>query len=363
MLYYIFYELLFNEETWCSIFRVFRYITFRSVYAALSSFLICIILGPWIIKKLKERNISKKVIKDYYPISHHKKQDVPTMGGLIILVSLIVSSILWVRLNNRFFWIIMFSIVGFGILGLLDDYLKYKGREIKASHKLIWQIILAGIIAVFLYWNSKEAELSTFLNLPFFKIPPINLYWGYIPFVILVIVASSNAVNITDGLDGLAIGALVFACLAFSIICYVSGHAKFADYLNIIHIVEAGELTVFMGALVGTGLGFLWFNTYPAQVFMGDTGSLALGGALGTIAVLTKHELVLLLIGGLFVIEAGSVIVQVAYFKLKKKRIFNMAPLHHHFELKGWPEPKIIVRFWIIASIFTLLSLSTLKLR
>lgn len=363
MFYYIFYELLFNEETWCSIFRIFRYITFRSAYATLSSLLICITLGPLIIKRLKERNISKKVIKDYYPVAHHKKQHIPTMGGLIILVSSIASSLLWVRLDNRFFWIIIFSVVGFGVLGLLDDYLKYKRKGIKASHKLTGQIILAGVISVYLYWNSKELGLSTLLNVPFFKIPPIDLYWGYIPFVVLVIVASSNAVNITDGLDGLAIGALVFACLAFSVICYVSGHAEFANYLGIMHIVEAGELTVFIGALVGAGLGFLWFNTYPAQVFMGDTGSLALGGVLGTIAVLTKHELVLLLIGGLFVIEAGSVIVQVIYFKLKKKRVFNMAPLHHHFELKGWPEPKIIVRFWIIASIFTLLSLSTLKLR
>jgi phospho-N-acetylmuramoyl-pentapeptide-transferase len=288
------------------------------------------------------------------------------MGGIIILIAILLSSLFWGRLNNTCLILACISTAWLGLLGLSDDYLKIVKRKpdgLIARYKLAGQILLALFVGFYTYFFPVAKENATILNIPFFATPPIDLGPLYVPFVVLVIVGASNAVNLTDGLDGLAIGAVIAAGASFAVITYTTGHFDFAKYLKITHIAQCGELTIFLGALVGAGIGFLWFNAYPAQVFMGDIGSLALGGALGTVAVLSKHELLLAVIGGLFVIEAGSVILQVIGYKLTQKRIFRMAPLHHHFEKLGWSEPKITVRFWIIATIFALLSLSTLKLR
>jgi phospho-N-acetylmuramoyl-pentapeptide-transferase len=288
------------------------------------------------------------------------------MGGLMILIALITSTLLWAKLNNSLIITVLLVTFSLGLLGFFDDYLKIvkkKPEGLIARNKLIGQSIIALLVAIYFYYNPVNKEFGTSLPIPFFNKPPLDLNWLYIPFVVLVIVGASNAVNLTDGLDGLAIGAVVFAAIAYAGLSYVGGNIKFANYLRIIYVEGGGELTVFLAALIGAGLGFLWFNAHPAEIFMGDVGSLALGGALGTVAVLTKNELLLLIVGGLFVMEASSVLIQVASYKLRKNRVFLMAPLHHHFERKGWKESKIIIRFWIIAIIFMLLSLSTLKLR
>jgi phospho-N-acetylmuramoyl-pentapeptide-transferase len=347
-------------------FNVFRYVTFRSVYAAVTAFLICLLLGGFVIRKIREAQLGEKIRSDG-PASHNAKAGTPTMGGILILLALVVSVLLWVRWDSKYIWIVFFSILWFGLLGLADDFLKVvvknKARGISSIYKLMLQT-LGAIVIVYCYMTAlpDDYQLKTCITLPFFKYP-LNLDQLYPLFAVLVIVSASNAVNLTDGLDGLAIGCTTFAALAFVIITYVAGNAKFSEYLKIILVPGAGEMTVVCAALVGACLGFLWFNAHPAQVFMGDTGSLALGGLLGTVAVIVKQEMLLIIVGGIFVAEALSVILQVASFKLRGKRIFKMAPLHHHFELSGVPESKIIVRFWIVAIILTFLTLSTLKLR
>jgi phospho-N-acetylmuramoyl-pentapeptide-transferase len=329
----------------------------------LTAFLICFLLGPWVIRKLAEMQVGQ-YIRDDGPKTHLDKAGTPTMGGTLIILSVVVSILLWSDLTNFYVWITLFVVVGYGLVGFIDDYLmqvKKQSKGLSVRTKLVWQAIIA-LIAGFLVYISPD--FSTQITIPFFKNVSPDFGWGYIIFSAIVIVGASNAVNLTDGLDGLAIGPVIIAATAYMIFAYVAGHVKIADYLQINYVSGSGELAIFCGAIVGSGMGFLWFNTYPAQIFMGDVGSLSLGAFLGTVAVITKQEILLVLVGGLFVIEALSVIFQVSFFKMTSgKRIFRMAPLHHHFELKGWPEPKVIVRFWIIAIALALLAMSTLKMR
>ncbi|MEK6657971.1 MAG: phospho-N-acetylmuramoyl-pentapeptide-transferase [Nitrospirota bacterium] len=356
------YHLLYPLHTYFSGFNVFRYITFRTAYAIITALILTLIIGPWMIRTLQRWQIGQRIREDG-PKAHMKKSGTPTMGGVMLLIGIIVPTLLWADLTNLYVWLVIFSILSFGSIGFLDDYLKFikkRSEGLKPRYKLGLQILAALIIAVILY---HLPAYSTKLSVPFFKKILPDLGWFYIPFAIFVIVGASNAVNLTDGLDGLAIGPFIVAAFSYTIVTYIAGHLVFSEYLQLTYIAGSGELAVLCGAMIGAGLGFLWFNAYPASVFMGDIGSLPLGSALGTVAVISKHELLLLLVGGLFVIETLSVIFQVASFKLTQKRVFRMAPIHHHFELKGWDEPKIIVRFWIIAIVLALLSLSTLKLR
>jgi phospho-N-acetylmuramoyl-pentapeptide-transferase len=359
----MFYHLLYPLHTTFSVFNVFRYITFRTIYASLTAFLICFLLGPWAIRKLSELQVGQYIREDG-PSTHRKKAGTPTMGGLLILFSVVTSILLWTDFKNFYVWIILFVTVGYGAIGFIDDYLmqvKQHSKGLSARNKFLLQTVLALMAGWFLY---LIPDFSTRVTIPFFKQISPDLGWGYIVFAALVIVGTSNAVNLTDGLDGLAIGPVIIASVTYMVFAYVAGHVKFADYLQLNYIAGSSEITIFCGAVAGAGLGFLWFNTYPAQVFMGDTGSLSLGSALGAVAVITKQEILLVLVGGLFVVEALSVIFQVGFFKMTNgRRFFRMAPLHHHFELKGWEEPKVIVRFWIIAIALALLSMSTLKLR
>jgi len=357
------YHLLYPLHTTFSVLNVFRYITFRTIYASLTAFLICFLLGPWMIRKLSEMQVGQ-YIRDDGPQTHLGKAGTPTMGGTLIIVSIVVSILLWSDLTNFFVWITLFVVVGYGLVGFVDDYLmqiKKRSKGLGVRSKLALQALIA-LIAGFLVYISPD--FSTQITIPFFKNVSPDFGWGYIIFAAFVIVGASNAVNLTDGLDGLAIGPVIIAATTYMIFAYVAGHIKIANYLQINYVSGSGELAIFCGAIAGAGLGFLWFNAYPAQIFMGDVGSLSLGAFLGTVAVITKQEILLALVGGLFVIEALSVIFQVSFFKMTSgKRIFRMAPLHHHFELKGWPEPKVIVRFWIIAIALALLAMSTLKLR
>lgn len=357
------YHLLYPLHTTFSVFNVFRYITFRTIYASLTAFFVCFLLGPWMIRKLGAMQIGQ-YIRDDGPKTHLGKAGTPTMGGTLIIVSIAVSILLWSDLTNYFVWIVLFVTIGNGTIGFIDDYLmqiKKQSKGLTVRKKLALQGIVA-LVTSFLVYTSPD--FSTQVTIPFFKNISPDLGWGYVIFAAFVIVGASNAVNLTDGLDGLAIGPVIIAASTYMIFAYVAGHVKIADYLQINHVIGSGELAIFCGALAGSGLGFLWFNAYPAQIFMGDVGSLSLGASLGTIAVITKQEILLVLVGGLFVMEALSVIFQVGFFKVTHgKRIFRMAPLHHHFELKGWPEPKVIVRFWIIAIALALLAMSTLKLR
>ena len=315
------------------------------------------------IRKLAQMQVGQ-YIRDDGPKTHLDKAGTPTMGGTLIIVSIVVSILLWSDLTNFYVWITLFVVVGYGLVGFIDDYLmqvKKQSKGLSVRTKLVWQAIIA-LIAGFLVYISPD--FSTQITIPFFKNVSPDFGWGYIIFAAFVIVGASNAVNLTDGLDGLAIGPVIIAATTYMIFAYVAGHFKIANYLQINYVPGSGELAIFCGAIVGSGMGFLWFNTYPAQIFMGDVGSLSLGAFLGTVAVITKQEILLVLVGGLFVIEALSVIFQVSFFKMTSgKRIFRMAPLHHHFELKGWPEPKVIVRFWIIAIALAMLAMSTLKLR
>lgn len=315
------------------------------------------------IRKLAEMQVGQ-YIRDDGPKTHLDKAGTPTMGGTLIIVSIVVSILLWSDLTNFYVWITLFVVVGYGLVGFIDDYLmqvKKQSKGLSVRTKLVWQAIIA-LIAGFLVYISPD--FSTQITIPFFKNVSPDFGWGYIIFAAFVIVGASNAVNLTDGLDGLAIGPVIIAATTYMIFAYVAGHVKIANYLQINYVPGSGELAIFCGAIVGSGMGFLWFNTYPAQIFMGDVGSLSLGAFLGTVAVITKQEILLVLVGGLFVIEALSVIFQVSFFKMTSgKRIFRMAPLHHHFELKGWPEPKVIVRFWIIAIALAMLAMSTLKMR
>ena len=358
------YSLLYSLHDVFSPFNVFRYITFRTSLAVLSAIFFSLLLGPWLIRKLKRFSMTQQ-IRDDGPKSHMNKAGTPTMGGFLIIFSIALSIFLWGDLENIYIWIMILSLVGFGAIGFLDDYLKIirkNHRGLRAYQKFGMQILLALFIGIFLYFNPRDPYTDV-LSVPFFKKWLFDLGLFYIPFSVIVIVGSSNAVNLTDGIDGLAIGLVAIAVLANAVLVYISGHKELAEYLQVLYLPGSGELTVFCGAMLGASLGFLWYNSYPADVFMGDVGSLGLGGSLGTLAVITKHEIVLAIVGGIFVIETFSVMLQVTSFKLTGKRVFKMAPIHHHFELKGWPEPKVIVRFWIIGIVLALLSLATLKVR
>jgi len=347
-----------------SVFNVFQYLTFRAILGALTALLISFIVGPFLIQHLSFRQIGQQV-RDDGPQSHFSKAGTPTMGGALILVAIAVSTLLWSDLGNRYVWIVLAVTLAFGAIGWIDDYRKIvygNSRGLSALTKYSWQSV-AGVITALLLYLTAHIPAETQLIVPFFKEVVIELSWFYVVLAYFVIVGSSNAVNLTDGLDGLAIMPTVMVAGALGIFAYASGNVNFSSYLLVPYLPGVGEVAVFCGALVGAGLGFLWFNAYPAQVFMGDVGALALGAALGVLAVVVRQELVLLIMGGVFVVETVSVILQVASFKLTGRRIFRMAPLHHHFELKGWPEPRVIVRFWIITVILVLIGLATLKLR
>jgi phospho-N-acetylmuramoyl-pentapeptide-transferase len=356
------YHLLYPLHSRYSIFNVFRYITFRAAYATLTALVLSFVLGPRLIEWLRQLRV-RETIRELGPKAHQAKAGTPTMGGILILFSLIVPTLLWSDLTNQYVWVVLLVTVSFGLIGFSDDYLKLRKKKgLSVRTKFSLQIMVATVISLYLYYFPAHSY-TTELTVPFLKNFQPNLHLFYIPFAIAIIVGTSNGVNLTDGLDGLAIGPMIISAMTFMVICYVVGHSTFASYLMIINVKGAGELAVFCGTMVGAGLGFLWFNAYPAQVFMGDTGSLPLGAALGTVAIIAKHELLLVIVGGLFVIETVSVIIQVSSFRLRGRRVFQMAPIHHHFELKGWAEPKVIVRFWIISIILALVSLSTLKLR
>lgn len=359
------YNLLYPLAEQYAVFNLFKYLTFRTGGAIITSLLITFIIGPRMILWLKSKQGAGQPIRSDGPETHLKKAGTPTMGGIMILLSVILSTLLWVDIANPYMWIVLGVFAGFGAIGFADDYAKLT----KSSHKgvsgrlRLFLEMSIGLVAVLATMVLTVDPLGTSLAFPFFKNLLVDLSWFFVPFGILVIVGAANAVNLTDGLDGLAIGSIMISACCFALIAYLVGNAVFANYLQIHYVKDVGELAVFCGAILGAGLGFLWFNAPPASVFMGDTGSLSMGGALGAIAVITKHEIVLAIIGGLFVMETLSVIIQVASFKSRGKRVFLMAPLHHHFEKKGWPETKVVVRFWIISIIFALIGLSTLKLR
>lgn len=359
------YHLLYPLHHYFSPFNLFQYITFRVGGAIITSLIICFLFGPVLLEYLKKLKIGQTIRTDGPP-THLAKSGTPTMGGLLILVSMIVSTLLWAKLDNRFISIALISTVWLGLLGFWDDFLKLVKKNPKglpSKYKFIFQTILATGVAVYLWYYPPSQAYADKINIPYLKDVFINLYFGYIFFAVLEIVGFSNAVNLTDGLDGLAIGNLIVAALTLSLLAYFAGHIKIAEYLKIVHVAGAGELSVFMAAMIGAGLGFLWFNSYPAQMFMGDTGSLFLGGSLGIVALCIKQELILVVIAGVFVVEAVSVILQVYSFRHAKKRIFKMAPLHHHFELSGWAETKVTIRFWIIGIILALVALASLKIR
>jgi phospho-N-acetylmuramoyl-pentapeptide-transferase len=357
MLYHLLYPL---SEAY-GVFNVVRYITFRTAAATLTSLFICLVLGPWLIRKLSELRIGQP-IREIGP-DHQAKEGTPTMGGLLILFSLLVSVLLWSELDQRMVWILVGLTAGYGVLGFIDDYQKVtqgSSAGISARTKLVWQIVFALGVAIAIY---TDPAFDKELAVPFFKNFTPNIGIFYVPLAAFIIVAASNGVNLTDGLDGLAIGPVMITATTFLLLSYAAGHTGIAEYLNIKYVPGSGQLAIFCGAMVGGSLGFLWFNASPAELFMGDVGSLALGGALGTIAVLIRQEILLAVVGGIFVVETMSVIIQVASFKLTGKRVFLMAPIHHHFEKLGWAEQKIVVRFWIVSIILALVALSSLKLR
>jgi phospho-N-acetylmuramoyl-pentapeptide-transferase len=377
MLYWLFYEKLFHSFT---PFREFGYVTFRTASASLTALFLCIALGPWLIGKLREFQVGQYIREDG-PKSHMKKAGTPTMGGILIIISVIVPTVLWANLRNPYVWIALFGMVSFGLIGFFDDYAKMRRKQnqgLTVKQKFGLQVLAALFVGFFLLTLHSQRAYSTNINVPFFKsfkpdllIDALVHNWftyplaflGFYAFMVLVIVGASDAVNLTDGLDGLAIGLMIIASGAMTILTYVTGHARFAEYLDLARLPGASELTIFCGSMVGASIGFLWYNAHPAEIFMGDVGSLALGGALGVVAVLIKQEILLLFIGGVYVIEALSVILQVGSYKLRRKRIFKMAPIHHHFEALGWQESKIITRFWIAGLVMALFALTTLKLR
>jgi phospho-N-acetylmuramoyl-pentapeptide-transferase len=377
MLFYLFYHVLQRDF---HALNVFRYITVRTALASLTALLLTLVLGPWVIRQLRELQIGQ-FIREEGPKSHHAKAGTPTMGGVLIVSSTVIPTLLWGDLENVYVWLAVFTMLVFGTIGFIDDYSKVVKRRnlgLSGKRKISLQTLASLGVAITLLTLTAEGTYSTQLSVPFFKSfhpdwvihsllnHPYFWWAAYVPFLIfvaLVIVGSSNAVNLTDGLDGLAIGCVVVAAGALTVLTYVTSHAGFSAYLDLQHLPQVGELTIFCGALVGSSLGFLWYNAHPAEVFMGDVGSLALGGSIGMVAVAIKQEILLFFVGGVFVLEALSVILQVASFRLTGKRIFRMSPLHHHFELAGWSESKIIVRFWIAALVFALFSLTTLKLR
>jgi phospho-N-acetylmuramoyl-pentapeptide-transferase len=358
------YHLLYPLHNVFSGFNVFKYITFRSAGAALTALIVSFALGPWMIARLRRLKVGQYV-RDDGPQTHLCKQNTPTMGGILIIAALVCSALLWSDLSNKYVWVVLFATLAFGGIGLWDDYLKVVKKQstgLRAREKFGLQIAASLVIGLFLCYFAGDPN-AAHLSVPFLKKLAIDLGWFYIPFAVIVMVGSSNAVNLTDGLDGLATGLVGIAATANAVIVYLGGNRVISEYLKIQYIPGSGELTVFCGALLGTSLGFLWYNAHPAEVFMGDTGSLSLGGALGALALVTKHELILIIVGGIFVAEAVSVMLQVASYKLTGKRIFKMAPIHHHFEQLGWPESKVIVRFWIVGIILALVSLGSLKLR
>jgi len=377
MLYWLFYEKLFHVFT---PFRVFGYATFRTAFSSLTALFLCVALGPWLIARLREFQIGQYIREDG-PKSHMKKAGTPTMGGILIIISIVVPTLLWANLRNPYVWIALFGLISFGLIGFWDDYAKIRRKQnlgLTVKQKFFLQVLAAMIVGFALLVLHANKAYSTSINVPFLKtfkpdliIEPLAHNWytyplaflGFYTFMVLVIVGASDAVNLTDGLDGLAIGLMIIASGAMTALTYVTGHAQFAEYLDLARLPGASELTVFCAAMVGASLGFLWYNAHPAEIFMGDVGSLALGGALGVVAVLIKQEILLVFIGGVYVIEALSVILQVGSYKLRKKRIFKMAPIHHHFEALGWPESRIITRFWIAGLVMALFALTTLKLR
>ena len=359
------FHLLYPLHTQLAMLNVMRYITFRTAAASLTALAISLLLGPWMIRKMREAQIGQ-IIRAEGPVGHHPKAGTPTMGGLLILAAALTPTLLWADLTNTYIWIAVLSTVAFGAIGFADDYLKlvrHSHHGLRPRYKLVAQTTVAAGVGITLLALTGENLYDTRLIFPFFKSGTPDLGWMYVLFAVLVLVGASNAVNLTDGLDGLAIGTFTVAAVAFTGLTYVTGHRVLAEYLLLVRFSPAGELTIFCGSLVGASLGFLWYNSYPADVFMGDVGSLALGGALGTVAVLIKQELLLPLVEGVFVLEAVSVIIQVTVFRLTGRRVFKMAPLHHHFELSGWSEPKIISRALIVSVVFALFSLTTLKLR
>jgi phospho-N-acetylmuramoyl-pentapeptide-transferase len=345
-------------------FSVFQYLTFRTMVSVVTALAASLLIGPIVIERLTHYQIGQTV-RDDGPQTHLSKAGTPTMGGALILIVILITTLLWGDLGNRYVWTVLLVTLAFGVIGWVDDYLKLSKRDSRgliARWKYFWQSLVAILAAGFLYWSADDPA-ETELIVPFFKEVAIPMGITYVVLAYFVIVGTSNAVNLTDGLDGLAIMPTVMVGAALGLIAYLVGNVEFSGYLQIPYIADAGELAIFCGSLIGAGLGFLWFNTYPAQVFMGDVGALALGAALGVVAIIVRHEIVLFIMGGLFVLEAVSVILQVASFRLTGRRIFRMAPIHHHFELKGWPEPRVIVRFWIITLVLVLIGLSTLKLR
>ncbi len=377
MLYWLLYQRLFVHFP---PFRIFRYVTFRTAFASLTALFMGLIVGPAIIRQLRDFQIGQ-YIREEGPKGHQKKAGTPTMGGVLITIAIVVPTLLWADLSNTYIWLAVFATMAFGAIGFADDYIKVVRKRnlgLTGRMKLVLQFLAAGLVAVTLVTLTATRQYSTHLMVPFLKQfrPDLvieglrhypHLWWlaftPFVVFVMLVLVGSSNAVNLTDGLDGLAIGCTVIAAGALTVLTYLSGHAVFAEYLELQKMPAVAEVTVFCGAMVGSSIGFLWYNAHPAEIFMGDVGSLALGGAIGTVAIIIKQELLLPFIGGIFVLEALSVIIQVVSYKLRKKRVFKMAPIHHHFELMGWSESKIIIRFWILALIFALFALTTLKLR
>jgi len=356
------FEILFGLHNTISVFNVFRYITFRTFLSIMTALLISFLLTPYVIRKFNDWRIKSGKREDV-PERHLSKKDTPTMGGFVILVSTIVPTLLWADLTNKFIWLVILALILFGGIGFIDDLTKLtnkNGKGIRGSTKFLLQVISALAISLYIYFKT---DFITALSLPFFKTITPDLGTFYILLSVFIIVGASNSVNLTDGLDGLAIGPVLTVCGTFMLFSYIAGHVKFANYLQIFYVRGAGELTILCGAMIGAGIGFLWYNAYPAELFMGDTGSLSLGAALGLIGILIKQEILLLITGGIFVLETLSVIIQVISYKWKRKRVFMMAPIHHHFELKGWSEEKIVVRFWIISVILALIAFSTLKLR
>jgi phospho-N-acetylmuramoyl-pentapeptide-transferase len=380
MFYHLFFEWLFRAHPQWTLFNVFRYNTFRTACASLTALALGLILGPWLIRRLREFQIGQH-IREEGPSHHLVKAGTPTMGGTLVVVCAILPTFLWADLRNPFIWIVLLSMLGFGAIGFADDYIKIHRKRnlgLTGRRKLLLQFLLSLFIGLSLVLLKNAGQYEIELVVPFFKQSHPSMIWGaflaspylyyvaffpFLFFVAWVIVGASNAVNLTDGLDGLAIGCTIIAAAALTVLTYVTGHARFANYLDLRYSAYVGEITIFCGAMMGASLAFLWYNSYPAEMFMGDVGSLALGGAIGTVAVIIKQEILLIFVGGVFVIEALSVMLQVASFKFRGKRIFLMAPLHHHFELMGWKETKVVIRFWIAALVFALFSLTTLKLR
>jgi phospho-N-acetylmuramoyl-pentapeptide-transferase len=356
-------KFLYPLEQYFSFLNIFKYITFRAAYASITALLLAFLFGPWVIAKLRELKAGRNSVREDTPKSHQAKAGTPTMGGTLIVGAVVVSVLLWQDLSSFYTWVLLFAVLGFGAIGFVDDYFKISGRHggIGAGVKFGGQILVSTVIVVSLY--AQGGAHATLLYIPFFKRAVLDLSWLYIPFAVVLLVGYSNAVNLTDGLDGLAIGLVIMVGLALALLAYITGRVDWAEFLFVPYVKGAGEIGIFCLAVVGAAVGFLWFNSHPAEVIMGDTGSLPLGGAFGAVSLILKKEILLLILGGVFVVELASVVIQVVSFKLRGKRVFKMAPLHHHFELSGWAESKVVTRLWILGGLFALLGLSTLKIQ